>query len=243
MFDVARELVTFEALLRWTHPTLGPISPAQFIPLAEASGIIVPLGAWVMRTACVAAAAWTHGCRVAVNLSPAQLLSGDMRTTVATILAESGLPPDRLELEITEGVLMDNTESAVRILHELRGLAIHLVLDDFGTGYSSLSYLQRFPFDKLKIDRSFVQRLDSDAGSRAIVNAIIAMSHTLNLKVTAEGVETIEQFNLLRDQGCDEMQGFLIGVPIAQGAIGSYLRDLAIAAQPQNTGLPALADL
>ncbi len=225
LFDSKLELVAFEALVRWMHPTLGLISPAQFIPLAEECGLIVPLGEWVMRTACTAAMTWDHPYRVAVNLSPAQFLRGNLLTMVTTILAETGLPPNRLELEITEGVLMDNIESAIRMLNELRETGVRLVLDDFGTGYSSLSYLQRFPFDKLKVDRSFVQRLEADDGSRAIIKAIIAMSRSLNLEVTAEGVETIEQFKLLCDQGCHELQGFLLGHPMPQEAIDRFVRD------------------
>jgi diguanylate cyclase len=227
LFDKDLELVAFEALVRWMHPSLGLIAPARFIPLAEECGLIVPIGEWVLRTACTAAVAWNSDCRVAVNLSPAQFLRGDVRSTVAAILAETGLRPDRLELEITEGVLIDNTDSAIRTLNELRDMGTRLVLDDFGTGYSSLSYLQRFPFDKLKVDRSFVQRLESDAGSRAIVKAIIAMSRSLNLEVTAEGVETIEQFQLLCDQGCHELQGFLLGRPMPREAVDQFLRDRA----------------
>ncbi len=225
LFDSKLELVAFEALVRWMHPTLGLISPTQFIPLAEECGLIVPLGEWVMRTACIAAMSWDHPYRVAVNLSPAQFLRGNLRTMVTTILAETGLPPNRLELEITEGVLMDNIESAIRMLNELREVGVRLVLDDFGTGYSSLSYLQRFPFDKLKVDRSFVQRLEADEGSRAIIKAIIAMSRSLNLEVTAEGVETIEQFELLCAQGCHELQGFLLGHPMPREAIDRFVRD------------------
>ena len=225
LFDSKLELVAFEALVRWMHPTLGLISPAQFIPLAEECGLIVRLGEWVMRTACTAAMTWDQPYRVAVNLSPAQFLRANLRNMVTTILAETGLPPNRLELEITEGVLMDNIESAIRMLKELREVGVRLVLDDFGTGYSSLSYLQRFPFDKLKVDRSFVQRLAADDGSRAIIKAIIAMSRSLNLEVTAEGVETIEQFELLCAHGCHELQGFLLGHPMPQEAVDRFVRD------------------
>ena len=213
----------FEALLRWTHPQRGPISPSEFIPVAEASGMIVPLGEWVMRTACNEAMRWKHSCRIAVNLSPAQFVLGDLRGTITTILAETGLAPHRLELEITEGVLMDNTESAMRVLSDMRALGVRLSLDDFGTGFSSLSYLQRFSFDTLKIDRSFVQRLETSADSRAIVNAIISMSRDLGIAVTAEGVETQAQFDLLSAQGCDAFQGFLLGFPMAQNTVVPFL--------------------
>ena len=222
MFDSQLDLVAFEALIRWMHPSLGLVSPGVFIPIAESSGLIIPLGEWVMRTACKAAMHWSFSCRVAVNLSPAQFRHSDLRATVAAILAESGLPPGRLELEITEGVLVDNTQDASRTFADLRELGVRLVLDDFGTGYSSLSYLQRFPFDKLKIDRSFVQKMEADEGSLAIVKAIIAMSHSLNLEVTAEGVETIEQFELLCVQGCHELQGFLLGHPIPQETVDHF---------------------
>ncbi len=223
LVDSNLRVLAFEALVRWMHPTMGLVMPAQFIPLAEECGLIIPLGEWVMRAACAAATRWSRDCRVAVNLSPAQFLRGDLRAMVAAVLRETGLSPDRLELEITEGVLMDNTESALRTLNELRELGARLVLDDFGTGYSSLSYLQRFPFDKLKVDRSFINRLVSDSGSRAIIEAIIAMSKSLDLEVTAEGVETAEQFNLLGAKGCDEFQGYLLGRPMPQEAVEAFL--------------------
>jgi diguanylate cyclase (GGDEF)-like protein/PAS domain S-box-containing protein len=223
LFDRTRELIAFEALARWHHPERGPVSPGQFIPLAEECGLIIPLGEWVMRTACRAARDWDHDCRVAVNLSPAQFQRGDLQSLVAAVLAETGLAPQRLELEITEGVLMDNADSALAILNGLRSLGVRLVLDDFGTGYSSLSYLHRFPFDKLKVDRSFVQRLEATDSSRAIVSAIISMSRNLNLEVTAEGVETAGQFDLLCAQGCHELQGFLLGRPMPQTAVDTFL--------------------
>lgn len=224
LFDRDRTLIAFEALIRWTHPTLGPMSPAHFIPLAEECGLMIPLGEWILHTACLAAVRWSRHCRVAVNLSPAQLLRSDVPALVSKILAETGLAPERLELEITEGVLIDNVERTVAVLNALREVGIRIVLDDFGTGYSSLSYLHRFSFDKLKIDRSFVQRLEGDQNSRAIVNAIISMSRNLNLDVTAEGVETVEQFELLRDKGCHEFQGFLLGRPMAEERIEPFIQ-------------------
>ena len=217
------EVIAFEALLRWTHPTLGPISPGRFIPVAEAYGLIIPLGEWVMRTACNEAMRWQHSCRIAINLSPAQFILSDLVATVTGILAETGLAPHRLELEITEGVLMDSTESAIQVLSDLRGLGVRLALDDFGTGFSSLSYLQRFSFDTLKIDRAFVQQLETSVDTRAIVNAIISMSGALGIAVTAEGVETQLQFDLLSAKGCDGFQGFLLGFPMAQNTVVPFL--------------------
>ncbi|MCQ8239680.1 putative bifunctional diguanylate cyclase/phosphodiesterase [Rhizosaccharibacter radicis] len=222
LFDSSQTLVTFEALLRWTHPTLGPIPPTEFIPMAEESGLILALGEWVLRTACRTAIGWQEGYRVAVNLSPIQILRGTMPALVQAILNETGLPSSRLELELTEGMLIHNAEEALEQLVALRQLGVRLVLDDFGTGYSSLSYLHRFPFDKLKVDRTFVQRLESDSSARAIVNAIISMSKNLNLEVTAEGVETLAQFEMLRAQGCHELQGFLLGRPMPETEIRHF---------------------
>jgi diguanylate cyclase (GGDEF)-like protein len=232
IFSPKLELIAFEALLRWTHPRLGAISPTQFVPMAEMSGIIIPIGEWVLRTACRTAAAWPQPCRIAVNLSPVQFRRGDLPAVVAGVLAETGLSPERLELEITEGVLMDDADAAIRTLADLHDLGIRLVLDDFGTGFSSLSYLQRFSFDKLKVDRSFVARLESDPSSRSIVSAIIAMSHSLHIQVTAEGVESNAQLDLLRAQDCDEFQGFLLGKPMPQAAALALMRDHADAAAP-----------
>ncbi|MGI4802756.1 MAG: putative bifunctional diguanylate cyclase/phosphodiesterase [Janthinobacterium lividum] len=223
LFDAGRKLISFEALVRWTHPTLGLIPPSDFIPIAEECGLIVSLGAWVLRRACHEAMRWDRDCRIAVNLSPIQFRRSDMTKTVATILQETGLPAWRLELEITEGVLIEDADGALATLQDLRRLGVRLVLDDFGTGYSSLSYLHRFPFDKLKVDRSFVRRLELDAQARAIVKAIILMGRSLDLEVTAEGVETVEQFELLCAQGCQEMQGFLLGRPMPQHSIEGFL--------------------
>lgn len=223
IFDASRAVIAFEALLRWKHPKDGLISPTVFIPLAEECGLIVQLGEWVLRKACEAAVAWSSELHIAVNLSPAQFRHSDIRDMVASVLADTGLAPHRLELEITEGVLIDDIDGAKVVLNALRGLGTRLVLDDFGTGYSSLSYLQFFAFDKLKIDRSFVQRLGTDEGSRAIVSAIIAMSRSLGMAVTAEGVETEQQFRMLCLKGCDEMQGFLLGTPMDMDSIDGLL--------------------
>lgn len=214
LFDGTRQILAFEALVRWHHPVRGTISPADFIPLAERSGLIVGLGKWVLDTACAAAVTWPSHCRIAVNLSPAQFLRGNLLSVIEGALATSGLQPERLELEITEGILLDSTDKSLQALTAIRKLGVHLVLDDFGTGYSSLSYLHRFPLDKLKIDQSFVQRLENEPRARAIVRAIMSMSHELGLRVTAEGVETEAQFDILNAQGCRELQGYLLGHPM-----------------------------
>ncbi|NVN29966.1 EAL domain-containing protein [Endobacter medicaginis] len=219
LFRPDGDLVCFEALLRWTHMVHGAISPAEFIPLAESSELIVPIGAWVLQTACQEAVAWPCDQRVAVNISAVQLLSEDFVTTVSQALSTTGLAPERLELEVTESVLIENTDQTLTVLSALRALGLRLVLDDFGTGYSSLSYLHRFRFDKLKLDRSFVQRLDTDEDARTIVRAMISMSKDLGLEVTAEGVETPAQLAALRELGCDELQGFLLGRPMPKSRI------------------------
>jgi predicted signal transduction protein with EAL and GGDEF domain len=207
--------VGFEALARWHHPARGPVSPVDFIPLAEETGLILPLGRWVLQTACREAASWKGQRLLAVNLSPAQFRQPDLPEMVATILQQSGLPPERLELEVTEGLLIDDTERAVTMLNALKDQGIRISLDDFGTGYSSLSYLRKFPFDKIKIDKSFVQGLGVDKDADAIVGVVIALARSLKLQVIAEGIETQAQFDLLRKLGCDQGQGFLIGRPVA----------------------------
>ncbi len=208
-----REVMSYEALVRWEHPERGTISPADFIPLAEESGLIVPIGEWVVRTACEEASTWAHDVKVAVNLSPAQFKSGRLPEMIAEALSFSGLSADRLELEITESVLLQNSEATLKALHRLRGLGVKIALDDFGTGYSSLSYLRSFPFDKLKIDRSFVQDLPESHSARAIVQAIAALGASFNMAITAEGVEKIEQLEYLRGEGCDELQGYYLSKP------------------------------
>ncbi len=217
------EIVALEALVRWPHPTRGLIQPDFFIPLAEETGLIVPLGQWVLEAACRAAVGWPRDCRVAVNVSARQFKDGDLPAIVADILARTGLPPNRLELEVTESLLIDDTDQALKALTALKALGLRIALDDFGTGYSSLSYLQRFPFDKIKIDKAFVQNLTTDSGAQAIVKAILAMSHALNLDVTAEGVETRNQLALLRSAHCDEIQGFLLGRPMQSERVEAYL--------------------
>ncbi|MGH7070530.1 MAG: putative bifunctional diguanylate cyclase/phosphodiesterase, partial [Acetobacteraceae bacterium] len=217
-------VVGFEALLRWPSAARGPIPPDEFIPLAEETGLITRLGAWVLEAACRNAALWPDPLWVAVNVSPRQFAGGSLPQTVATILGRTGFPPGRLELEITEGVLIRDTEQAFEALRQLKTLGVKVALDDFGTGYSSLSSLHRFPFDKVKIDRSFVRRLMDDSGARAIVGAILAMSHQLDLKSTAEGVEVEAEYSLLREQGCSLMQGYLFGRPMPADAVPEYLR-------------------
>ncbi len=209
----SNELAGFEALLRWNHPERGPVSPAEFIPVAEEIGLIIPLGQWVLRQACSEAARWPAGLKIAVNLSPVQFRGRGLLTTVTQTLAAAGLAPDRLELEITEAVLLEQNEINIGTLHQLRALGTRIAMDDFGTGYSSLSYLRRFPFDKIKIDRSFV--FDSIAGQQgeAIIRTIAELGSTLGIQTTAEGIETAEQLQLVRRAGCTEGQGYLIGRP------------------------------
>src|SRR6185437_11095346 len=203
------EISAFEALLRWHHPTRGMISPAEFIPIAEETGLIIPLGEWVLKTACQETVNWPAHVKVAVNLSPSQLNNRNLVRVVNEALSESGMPARKLQLEITESVLMQNTFSTLATLHELRKLGVQIAMDDFGTGYSSLSYLRSFPFDKIKIDRSFIQDLSNGAGPLAIVHAVAGLANGLNMISTAEGVETQQQLETLQAIGCTEMQGYL----------------------------------
>ncbi len=207
-------IVGFEALARWRHPTRGMVPPGVFIPLAEESDLIVPLGEWILRQVCSEAASWPRPLQIAVNLSPVQFRHGELPNLVHTVLLETGLKPGRLELEITEGVLIDDFSRAVSILHRLKALGVRIAMDDFGTGYSSLSYLQSFPFDKIKIDQGFISNLDRNPQAAAIVRAVIAMGRGLNLPVIAEGVESEEQLAFLAREACDEVQGYLIGKPL-----------------------------
>jgi len=212
--DVARDVVVaFEALVRWNHSLRGMISPVNFIPLAEETGLIVPIGDWVLRQACMDAAQWSQDVGVAVNLSPVQFKNLDLVSSVKDALKASGLPAHRLELEITESVLLQNSEATLAVLHELRGFGVRISLDDFGTGYSSLSYLRSFPFDKIKIDRSFVSELATRDDSMAIVRAVTGLGKSLGIVTTAEGVETDAQFDLLRQEGCTQAQGYLFSRP------------------------------
>jgi predicted signal transduction protein with EAL and GGDEF domain len=212
-------VVGYEALLRWHHPVRGLVPPAEFIPLAESSGEIGALGQWVLETACREAVRWDAPYRVSVNLSPAQFAERDLPGRVARVLSQSGLPPQRLEIEVTEGLLIEDTDRALAILLALKAQGVRIALDDFGTGYASLSYLRRFPFDRIKIDRSFIAELGVDPGADAIVRSIMALTRSLQLDVTAEGVETETQLALLRAQRCGQLQGFLLGRPVSAGEI------------------------
>ncbi len=213
------EIIGFEALARWLHPVRGFVPPGDFIPLAEESGLIVEMGEWILREACREAASWAMPLQVAVNLSPAQFMHGDLVGLVHSILLETGLAPGRLELEITEGVLIEDFDRGLALLRRLKALGVRISMDDFGSGYSSLSYLQAFPFDKIKIDRAFVMNLGRNPQSAAIVRAVIGLGHGLEMSIVAEGVETQEQLGFLADEGCDAVQGYFIGKPLP---IGQY---------------------
>jgi len=209
------ELTGFEALLRWTSAKRGPISPAEFIPIAEETGLIVPLGEWVLRTACATAAKWPDHIKIAVNLSPIQFRARGLAAMVTSALATTALAPHRLELEVTESALLEDDAATIAILHQLRALGIRVSMDDFGVGYSSLSYLRKFPFDKIKIDRSFVGTLGESSESKAIVRTIASLGENLGMETTAEGIETAEQLDLVRQAGCTEAQGYYFSRPCA----------------------------
>jgi diguanylate cyclase (GGDEF)-like protein/PAS domain S-box-containing protein len=210
---VSGKVEGFEALLRWHHPKHGMMRPGEFIPLAEETGLIIKIGQWVIETACEAAAKWIEPHRLAVNISPIQFRKSDLVQIVSDALASAGLPGERLEIEITEGILMEDTERAIEVLSALREQGVRIALDDFGTGYSSLSYLRSFTLDKLKIDRSFIKELGQSPESEIIVRTIIGLAHNLGLSIVAEGVETPQQLSILRDLTCDQLQGYLFGRP------------------------------
>ena len=220
------ELTGFEARLRWKHPTRGMVSPAEFIPVAEETGLIVPIGEWVLRAACTTAAAWP-GLTIAVNLSPVQFRSRGLVAMVTSALAEAGLPPQRLELEVTETALLDDSEATIEILHQLRALGVRVSLDDFGVGYSSLSYLRKFPFDRIKIDRSFVGTLGESPESIAIVRTIASLGAVLGVETTAEGVETEAQLDFVRACGCTAVQGYYFGRPVVAAEVGRTIERLS----------------
>jgi diguanylate cyclase (GGDEF)-like protein len=227
-----RAISGFEALLRWRHPERGLVLPTEFIPLAEETELIVPLGEWVLRQACHEAASWPGQQRIAVNISPVQFRGPRLKQSILAALTSSGMPAHRLELEITEAVLLSDDSETIDLLHQLRRIGVRISLDDFGTGYSSLGYLRRFPFDKMKIDRSFVRDLDSDESTMAIVRALINLADNLGMATTAEGVETQEQLEWLQKECCAEIQGYIISRPVPQKDIrlllqGDQLRNVA----------------
>ncbi|MEO8335526.1 MAG: EAL domain-containing protein [bacterium] len=225
-----RTPLAFEALVRWQDPEFGMIMPNEFIPVAEETGLIVPIGELVLRRACMDAMTWPSQLRVAVNLSAVQFRRKGLVDVVRRALADSGLPGDRLELEVTETLLVENRDDALRVLNELRTLGVRIAMDDFGTGYSSLSYLQSFPFDKIKIDRVFVSDLPANAQNASIVRAVAAMGRSLNMRVVAEGVQTDTQADMMKELECDEMQGFLIARPMPVTDIAGFLEDYIDAA-------------
>jgi diguanylate cyclase (GGDEF)-like protein len=216
-------ITCLEALLRWDTPDRGTISPTEFVPIAEETGLIVAIGEWVLREACRTAISWPAAVRVAVNLSPVQFKNKRLYETVEAVLRESGLAPTRLELEITESLLLADNETTLKTLHRLRALGVRISMDDFGTGYSSLSYLRSFPFDKIKIDRTFMRDLKSKGDSLAIIKAVIGLGQSLGMSTTAEGIETEDQLAAVRDQGCNEVQGFLFSPPISAQAVTEML--------------------
>jgi EAL domain-containing protein (putative c-di-GMP-specific phosphodiesterase class I) len=214
--------------VRWQHPVRGLVPPMQFIPLAEESGLIEPIGEWVLRTACAQAAAWQHSglpaLRMGINVSARQFHSPALESVVAQVLAEHGLAPGQLELEITESLSMKDPEETIRILAGFKALGIGIAIDDFGTGYSNLAYLRRFPVRRIKLDRAFIGELGSQSSSHVIVEAIVAMAHKLDLQVIAEGVETAGQRDQLLRYGCDELQGYWFSRPVDAAACGALLQ-------------------
>jgi EAL domain-containing protein (putative c-di-GMP-specific phosphodiesterase class I) len=212
--QIGGSITGFEALLRWPHPTRGLLPPGAFIELAEESGLIGSIGEWVLSEACREAVSWPNALQIAVNISAVQFRSGDLPSIVHSVLIKTGLAPSRLALEITESVLIDDYSRAQSILRQLKSLGVQIVLDDFGTGYSSLSYLQSFPFDKIKIDHSFVSSVDRSIQSATIVSSVINLAKGLKIPVVAEGVENEAQLKFLRREACDEIQGYLIGRPL-----------------------------
>jgi diguanylate cyclase (GGDEF)-like protein len=218
------EIRGFEALLRWQHPARGLVPPVDFIPLAEETGLIIPLGEWVLRKACAEAATWGRDITVAVNLSAIQFRSKNLVPTIVSALATSRLPATRLEIEITESVLMQDNDATLAVLHQMRELGVRISMDDFGTGYSSLSYLRQFPFDKIKIDRSFVRDLAERGDSLSIVRAVTGLGTSLGMATTAEGVETAEQLSVLRAEGCTEVQGYIYSPPRPAQEIAKLLK-------------------
>ncbi|MCF2522107.1 EAL domain-containing protein [Bradyrhizobium sp. G127] len=230
----ADHVLGFEALARWVHPVRGFVPPSDFIPLAEESGLIVEMGEWILREACREAASWPKDLQISVNLSPAQFMHGDLVGLVHSILIETGLAPGRLELEITEGVLIEDFDRGLSLLRRLKALGVRIAMDDFGSGYSSLTYLQSFPFDKIKIDRAFVMNLGRNTQSAAIIRAMIGLGHGLNISIVAEGVETQEQLSFLADEACDQVQGYFLGKPAPIDHYADWIgRDKRVASIPR----------
>ena len=232
--DVASGRITgMEALVRWQHPELGLLPPGSFIAIAEETGLIVPIGQWVLHAACSTQRVWREAglgpLRMSINLSPRQFLHEGLMSDIAAIVRLSAADPAFLELEITEGMVMQDPERAVGLLRDMRDIGVHVAIDDFGTGHSSLAYLKRFPVDNLKIDRSFIADIPADRGDAAITQAIIAMAHSLELKVIAEGVETQAQFDFLAAQGCDEYQGYFFSKPLPEDEARALLERAAVA--------------
>jgi len=227
-------LVGAEALIRWRHPELGIIAPDKFIPVAEETGLIVPIGRWVLEQACQQMRRWGEEglapLRIGVNISGRQFRDADLAFSVAAAIADSGIDPRRLDLELTESMLMSDGEGTLKLLRELAGLGVTLSIDDFGTGYSSLAYLKRFPVNTVKIDRAFVRDLDHDEDGRVIANAIISLAHSLSMKTIAEGVETEMQAQLLAKHGCDEIQGYMIGRPLPVAEFTRFAKSYDISA-------------
>jgi diguanylate cyclase (GGDEF)-like protein len=230
IIDLRRNVITgLEALARWRHPTKGMVSPAVFIPVAEDSGLILPLGTWALTEACRQAAQWPDHLKIAVNLSPVQFSAPNLYDTIKSILAETGLAPHRLELEITERLFMEESEKTLSILHQLKQLGVRISMDDFGTGYSSLSYLRSFPFDKIKVDRTFVSDLVDGTEHIVIVQAVVTIARALGMTTTAEGVETVGQQEFLTALGCDEAQGYLFSAPVPTEQVSKLIADWSAA--------------
>jgi EAL domain-containing protein (putative c-di-GMP-specific phosphodiesterase class I) len=221
-----KRVIGFEALLRWNHPRRGKVSPVEFIPLAEETGLILPIGEWVIREACRQAATWPDDISVAVNISPKQFTYPGLANTILQALSTTGLEPARLELEITESIFIADVEKTMATLHGLRSLGVRIALDDFGTGYSSLSYLRSFPFDKVKIDRSFVEDLRGNGNGHAVIRAITTLADALGMETLAEGVEDEDQFDTLKREGCRYIQGYLLSKPVAAAAVISLCGDV-----------------
>jgi len=224
------EVIGMEALLRWIHPNMGLVSPSRFIPLLEETGLMVPVGDWMIIEACRQTRKWHDegykNLRVSVNLSMCQFLSGSLVDNVKKALEKSGLPPTCLEIELTESLLADNVEKTVASLKELKALGIRLSLDDFGTGYSSLSHITRFPIDVLKVDRAFIKDVTANRENATLTTAIVALAKSLHLEIVAEGVETLDHFNFVKDLGCDEIQGFFFSAPVPSEGFKSALKNI-----------------